>query len=135
MHLAERRTSSFPSLRKLRSRRHLPANQTRQSTAIRVSVTPSLGIMGTHLMPRRQRSPTGGQANFYINNCDERADGVHISYDRMASLLAPYGNPDALEVARNLDAKLEDLLQKAQAAVSTEGSPRAQAPVNLGGGI
>jgi uncharacterized protein (DUF302 family) len=44
---------------------------------------------------------------------DERADGVHISYDRMASLLAPYGNPDALEVARNLDAKLEDLLQKA----------------------
>jgi uncharacterized protein (DUF302 family) len=44
---------------------------------------------------------------------DERADGVHISYDRMASLLAPYGNPDALEVARNLDAKLENLLQKA----------------------
>jgi uncharacterized protein (DUF302 family) len=44
---------------------------------------------------------------------DERADGVHISYDRMASLLAPYGNPDALEEARNLDAKLEDLLQKA----------------------
>lgn len=23
---------------------------------------------------------------------DERADGVHLSYDRMASLLAPYGN-------------------------------------------
>jgi len=44
---------------------------------------------------------------------DERADGVHISYDRMASLLAPYGNPDALDVARYLDAKIEDLLQKA----------------------
>jgi uncharacterized protein (DUF302 family) len=44
---------------------------------------------------------------------DERADGVHLSYDRMASLLAPYGNPDALEVARELDAKVEDLLQKA----------------------
>jgi hypothetical protein len=42
---------------------------------------------------------------------DERADGVHISYDRMASLLAPYGNPDALAVARSLDAKIEDLLQ------------------------
>jgi hypothetical protein len=26
---------------------------------------------------------------------DERADGVHLCYDRMASLLAPYGNPDA----------------------------------------
>lgn len=44
---------------------------------------------------------------------DERADGVRLSYDRMASLLAPYGNPDALEVARDLDAKVEDLLQKA----------------------
>jgi uncharacterized protein (DUF302 family) len=44
---------------------------------------------------------------------DERADGVHLSYDRMASLLAPYGNPDALEVARELDAKVEDLLLKA----------------------
>jgi uncharacterized protein (DUF302 family) len=43
---------------------------------------------------------------------DGRADGIHISYDRMASLLAPYGNPDALEVARNLDAKIEDLLRK-----------------------
>lgn len=26
---------------------------------------------------------------------DERPDGVHLSYDRMASFLAPYGNPDA----------------------------------------
>ena len=46
---------------------------------------------------------------------DERADGVHLSYDRMASLLAPYENPDALEVARNLDKKVEDLLQQAAA--------------------
>lgn len=44
---------------------------------------------------------------------DERTDGVHLSYDRMASLLAPYGNPDALTAARDLDAKVEDLLQKA----------------------
>ena len=29
---------------------------------------------------------------------DERTDGVHISYDRMGSLLAPYGNRDALRV-------------------------------------
>jgi uncharacterized protein (DUF302 family) len=46
---------------------------------------------------------------------DERADGVHISYDRMASLLAPYRNPDALSVARDLDAKVEDVLRKAAA--------------------
>jgi len=25
---------------------------------------------------------------------DERPDGVHLSYDRMASLLAPYGNAE-----------------------------------------
>jgi uncharacterized protein (DUF302 family) len=44
---------------------------------------------------------------------DERADGVHLSYDRMASLLAPYGNNEALNVARDLDAKVEDLLRRA----------------------
>jgi uncharacterized protein (DUF302 family) len=46
---------------------------------------------------------------------DERADGVHISYDRMASLLAPYENHDALRVARDLDAKVEDVLRQAAA--------------------
>ncbi len=46
---------------------------------------------------------------------DERADGVHLSYDRMASFLAPYGNRDALEVARNLDKKIEDILRHAAA--------------------
>src|SRR6266478_5576073 len=44
---------------------------------------------------------------------DDRADGVHLSYDRMASLLAPYGNPDALKVAQSLDVKVENLLQEA----------------------
>src|SRR5258708_26548268 len=46
---------------------------------------------------------------------DERADGVHLSYDRMASFLAPYGNRDALQVAQNLDKKIEDLLRQATA--------------------
>ena len=46
---------------------------------------------------------------------DERAGGVHLSYDRMASLLASYGNSDALNVARDLDAKVEDLLRQAAA--------------------
>ena len=40
----------------------------------------------------------------------ERADGVHLSYDRMASLLAPYENAEALKVAKDLDAKVEALL-------------------------
>jgi uncharacterized protein (DUF302 family) len=44
---------------------------------------------------------------------DERADGVHLSYDRMASFLAPYENRDALEVAMDLDRKVEDLLRRA----------------------
>jgi hypothetical protein len=41
---------------------------------------------------------------------DERPDGVHLSYDRMASFLAPYGNAEALKVAKELDAKVEALL-------------------------
>jgi hypothetical protein len=46
---------------------------------------------------------------------DERADGVHLSYDTMASCLAPYGNLAALEVARELDRKVEALLTAAAA--------------------
>ena len=43
---------------------------------------------------------------------DERPDGVHLSYDTMASLLAPYANSDALAVARDLDSKIENLLRE-----------------------
>ena len=46
---------------------------------------------------------------------DERADGVHLSYDRMTSFLAPYGNAQALAVARDLDAKVERVLREAAA--------------------
>jgi hypothetical protein len=46
---------------------------------------------------------------------DERSDGVHLSYDRMASFLAPYGNSDAFAVAQNLDKKVEALLLEAAA--------------------
>jgi hypothetical protein len=42
---------------------------------------------------------------------DERAEGVHLSYDLMASLLAPYGSEAALVVARDLDTKVETLLK------------------------
>lgn len=44
---------------------------------------------------------------------DEREDGVHLTYDLMASFLAPYGNLAALRVARDLDAKVEALLTAA----------------------
>ncbi len=42
---------------------------------------------------------------------DERQDGVHLSYDKMASFLVPYGNSEALKVARDLDSKIETLLK------------------------
>lgn len=44
---------------------------------------------------------------------DERADGVHLSYDSMESFLAPYRSEVALAVARDLDAKIEGLIEMA----------------------
>ncbi|MGC1422499.1 MAG: DUF302 domain-containing protein [Terracidiphilus sp.] len=44
---------------------------------------------------------------------DEREDGVQRSYDTMASFLASYEQPDALRVARELDAKVEALMTSA----------------------
>ena len=46
---------------------------------------------------------------------DERSDGVHLSYDKMVSFLAPYGNREALQVAEDLDNKIETLLREAAA--------------------
>lgn len=43
---------------------------------------------------------------------DERPDGVHLSYDKMESYLLSYGSSDALAVARNLDAKVTNLLRE-----------------------
>jgi uncharacterized protein (DUF302 family) len=44
---------------------------------------------------------------------DERPDGVHLSYERMASFLKPYENAKALKIARELDVKIEALLAAA----------------------
>ena len=41
---------------------------------------------------------------------DERPDGVHLSYDRMTSLLVSYGNAEALQVAESLDRTVQNLL-------------------------
>ncbi len=49
---------------------------------------------------------------------DERPDGVHLSYDRVASFLAYYGSLDALRVAHYLDTKVEALLMTAAGAES-----------------
>jgi uncharacterized protein (DUF302 family) len=46
---------------------------------------------------------------------DERPNGVHLSYDNMASFLSPYGSPEALKVAQDLDTKVETLLTSAAA--------------------
>ena len=44
---------------------------------------------------------------------DERAGKVHISYDRMASLLSAYNSPGATKIAEALDAKIEALIDTA----------------------
>jgi uncharacterized protein (DUF302 family) len=43
---------------------------------------------------------------------DERRDGVHLTYDKMSSFLAPYGDDEALAVSRDLDSKIIALLQR-----------------------
>jgi len=45
---------------------------------------------------------------------DQRPDGVHLSYDEMASFLAPYGNAEASRIAQDLDAKVKRLLEGAR---------------------
>src|SRR5712672_4592208 len=44
---------------------------------------------------------------------DEREDGVHLSYDKMVGLLAPYENREALAIAHDLDHKIEKLINDA----------------------
>jgi uncharacterized protein (DUF302 family) len=55
---------------------------------------------------------------------DERPDGVHLSYDKMTTLMAPYGNSEALAVAKNLDAKIEALLRDSAGSTSPPSPAR-----------
>ena len=41
---------------------------------------------------------------------DERADGVHLSFDTFVSLLSPYQNAEVNAIAAKLDALIEALL-------------------------
>src|SRR6266446_2750493 len=74
-------------------------------------------VIGNPLIMREMagRVPDAGSYAPVTVLVDEWVDGVHLSYDRMASLLAPYQNAAALKVARELDAKVEALLASAAA--------------------
>src|ERR1700688_3220412 len=76
-------------------------------------------IIGNHLIMKEMAKnvPDAGSYAPVTVLVDERADRVHLSYDRMASFLAPYANAVALEVARELDRKVEKILQQAAARV------------------
>jgi uncharacterized protein (DUF302 family) len=69
-------------------------------------------VIGNPLIMKRmvEHVPDAGSYAPVTVLVDERADGVHLSYDSMASFLAPYGNLAASTVARELDAKVEALL-------------------------
>ena len=46
---------------------------------------------------------------------DERSDGVYLTYDRMSSFLAPYGNAESIAIAKELDEKIIGLLHRVAA--------------------
>jgi uncharacterized protein (DUF302 family) len=72
-------------------------------------------VIGNPLIMKEmaKRVPDAGSYAPVTILIDERSDGVHLSYDRMASFLAPYNNSEALKVARDLDEKVEALLSAA----------------------
>lgn len=72
-------------------------------------------VIGNPLIMKEmaKRVPDAGSYAPVTILVDERPDGVHLSYDRMVSFLTPYGNPDALKVAQDLDHKVEKLLNDA----------------------
>jgi len=72
-------------------------------------------VLGNPLIMKRmvEHVPDAGSYAPVTILIDERSDGVRLSYDRMASFLAPYGSPEALKVAQELDAKVEALLTTA----------------------
>jgi hypothetical protein len=65
-------------------------------------------VVGNPLIMKDMAEPVPDAASYAPVTLliDERADGVHLSYDSMASLIAPYGSEAALAVARDLDAKI-----------------------------
>jgi uncharacterized protein (DUF302 family) len=74
-------------------------------------------VIGNPLIMKEmaKRVPDAGSYAPVTILIDERPDSVHLSYDRMASFLSPYQNAAALNVARELDAKVEAMLASAAA--------------------
>jgi len=72
-------------------------------------------LIGNPLIMKQmvERVPDAGSYAPVTILIDERADRVHLSYDKMASFLALYGSPEALKVAQDLDSKVEALLTAA----------------------
>ncbi len=72
-------------------------------------------IVGNPLIMRQMvsRVPDAGSYAPVTILIDERPEGVTLSYDRMQSFLASFANDEALRVARDLDAKVENLLLSA----------------------
>lgn len=72
-------------------------------------------LIGNPLIMKRmvEQVPDAGSYAPVTILVDERTDGVRLSYDTMASFLESYGNAEAMQVARELDAKIEALLTAA----------------------
>jgi uncharacterized protein (DUF302 family) len=72
-------------------------------------------VIGNPLIMKQmvERVPDAGSYAPVTILIDERTEAVHLSYDRMATFLASYGNIDCLKVAQELDAKVEALLAAA----------------------
>jgi uncharacterized protein (DUF302 family) len=72
-------------------------------------------VIGNPLIMKKmvERIPDAGSYAPVTILLDERPDGVHLSYDTMASFLNSYGSPEAMRVAQDLDAKVEELLTRA----------------------
>ena len=71
-------------------------------------------VLGNPLIMKEmvKRVPDAGSYAPVTVLIDERPDGVHVSYDKMESYLRHYGSSEALTVARNLDAKVTNLLRE-----------------------
>jgi uncharacterized protein (DUF302 family) len=72
-------------------------------------------LVGNPLIMRRMAEHVPDAASYAPVTIliDEREDGVHLSYDRMASFLASYANAEASAVAVDLDRKVEAMLTEA----------------------
>ena len=68
-------------------------------------------IYKEHSQRRGASPPFASELSYWAKRADERADGVHLTYDTMVSLLRVYGSTEALAVAWDLDVKIEGLMR------------------------